>query len=270
MIGKELIYDDSLSFLERLYVHLFGAPISGLRIRCRRILPKIKKGSKKILDAGCGTGTFTFEIAKNNPDCEVIGIDSMAKLVNKANNIAKMAGIKNCSFVEEDVLEMRYKDEFDMVLCIDNLEHIEDDDRAIKNIYNALKDKGIAIIHVPAYYRRWIFFGKKVNFDVEGHVRPGYKFDDLVKKIKKAKFHIQEIGYTYGFFETISNNISYLITGADRKNKYIYALAFPILNAIAYLGRNDRPKEGAGILAVLCKDENLTPLGQRGDFKTKS
>ena len=32
----------------------------------------------------------------------------------------------------------------------------------------------------PGYYRRWLVFGRRVNFDVPGHVRPGYVAEQLI------------------------------------------------------------------------------------------
>lgn len=253
MIGSELKYDQGLSRMERLYIRVFGAPISGLRIRCRRILPKIHPGFVRILDVGCGTGVLAFEIAKRCPQAQVMGIDNIAKLTAKCNSIARKAGLSNCTFVTMDVLRVAFRDAFDLILCVDNLEHIEDDVAALRRIHIALKDGGLTIIHVPAFYRRWILFGRKVNFDVPGHVRPGYTKEELVEKLKGAGLLPEEVSYTYGTLETISNNLSFLLTRAQKKNKNLYALFFPFLNLMAYLGRKSMPQDGAGVLVVARK-----------------
>ena len=52
-------------------------------------------------------------------------------------------------------------------------------------------------------------------------------------------------------WETLANNISYMITHARMENKALYALAFPFLNLMSWLGRGARPKKlGAGIYVV--------------------
>ena len=51
-----------------------------------------------------------------------------------------------------DVTSMRFKNEFDVVLCLNILEHVFDFQTAIDNIYEALKDNGLAIIFVPGFY----------------------------------------------------------------------------------------------------------------------
>ena len=56
----------------------------------------VKKGMR-ILVLGTGSGYLSFPIAKNNPCCDVIGLD----IVNSAleANRARAEGIKNLSFV---------------------------------------------------------------------------------------------------------------------------------------------------------------------------
>lgn len=257
MVGRELIFDPSLSLIERIYVRVFGAPISGLRIRYRRLMPVIKNvvrehrmhcnGQVSIIDVGCGTGLFTMELAKQFPGSDVLGVDNWTELVEKDRKIVASAGIENCRFDVEDILNLKRTETYDIALCVDNLEHIDDDNKAIRVIHQCLKPGGVAVFHVPGLYRRWLFFGKQKNFDVKGHVRPGYTLEDISAKIKKEGFTIQEAHYTYGWLETVANNISYLITGADRRNKYFYALVFPFLNALAVLGQWSQPAWGAGV-----------------------
>jgi SAM-dependent methyltransferase len=248
--GRELALDPRRTRFERLYTQILGAPANGLRIRLRRVLPATEGRHQSILDAGCGSGVFTFELAKRNPSAKVLGVDSDADLVLRAGEIATRAGLANCRFECGDVTELRYESAFDLVLSIDNLEHVPDDRRAMRTLLDALRPGGRLVVHVPGYERRWILFGRRVNFDVPGHVRPGYRADELVDKLREAGFEVTAHRYTYGCLETITNNISYLITGADQRNKLLYAVVFPLLLPIAYLGGFSRPSWGAGVLAV--------------------
>jgi hypothetical protein len=117
------------------------------------------------------------------------------------------------------------------------------------NLGSALTTNGRLVVHVPGYYRRWLMFGRRVNFDVPGHVRPGYTAEELTTKLQQAGLDVISFGYTYGMLETFTNNISYLISGAERRNRHIYAAVFPFLLGLSYLGRFSRPRWGAGVLA---------------------
>ena len=254
-LGTELTYGDQLSFVERLYIKIFGVPVNGLRIRARRVLPLITEQYKNILDAGCGPGIFTFEIAKRLPESTVTGADIEKTLLDRNTKIARKAGLDNCQFKYLDLAGMDNEDRFDLILSVDNLEHIEDDANVLRRFYQSLTMDGELIVHVPGYERRWYFFGWAVNFHVKGHCRPGYTLEQLQEKVYNSGFKIREIYYTYGWLETITNNISYWITRAEMENKMLYALVFPLLNFFSYFGRNSRPEKGAGVLAIAYKSE---------------
>lgn len=248
--GDFLKYDSSLSFFEKIYIQIFGVPINGLRIRARRIFPLINEQYKKILDAGCGPGIFSFELAKKLPESKIVGIDIEEKLLQVNREILQKTNLSNCSFEYQDIVKLSYINEFDLILSVDNLEHIEDDDTALRNFHTALKVGGTIIIHVPGYFRRWKFFGWGENFYVQGHFRPGYTREQLIEKVTNSGFSINEAYYTYGWIETITNNISYWITGAEMKNKVLYALVFPLLNFLSFFGKDSHPPKGAGVLLI--------------------
>jgi SAM-dependent methyltransferase len=248
--GVEQVYDPTLSGPERAYVRLFGIPVNGLRIRLRRVLPATRGDFRRILDAGCGIGVFTMELAKRHPRAEVVGIDFEPVLVERANHVARRAGLINCRFEVGDVTDLGFDGGFDLVVSVDNLEHVQDDVAALTNLRRALAPGGKLVVHVPGYYRRWLLYGKRVNFDVPGHMRPGYLAEELVERMQRAGLEVESTSHTYGILETFTNNLSYLITGADRKNRQFYALVFPLLLAGSYLGRWSKPSWGAGLLAV--------------------
>jgi SAM-dependent methyltransferase len=257
--GRELSLDPGRSKFERMYANLLGAPANGLRIRLRRVLPATDGHYRKILDAGCGSGVFSYELAKRHPDAQVTGVELEPDLVARANEIARRAHLTNLHFEQGDVTKLDFEDEFDLVLSVDNFEHVEDDIAAMRTLLQALRPGGRLVAHVPGYERRWLLFGRRVNFDVPGHVRPGYRAEDLVRKLGEAGFQVTAHRYTYGPLETLTNNISYLITGADQRRKLQYAAVFPVLLAVSYLGKFSQPRWGAGVLAVARRPEQAAP-----------
>jgi len=75
--GSEIALSPGLSPLERRYIRLLGAPILGLRIRSRAILPLLQRVGRprRIADAGSGRGIVTLGCARAFPDAEVTGVD---------------------------------------------------------------------------------------------------------------------------------------------------------------------------------------------------
>lgn len=257
-LGKEQIYNPSLSLLEKAYVFLFGMPIIGLRIRCRNILSLIPENQnyQRILDAGSGSGVLTFAIARKFKNAKVTGFDLNQEEIDISKKIAEKCGYDNINFKNIDIETMDMDNYFDLIICVDILEHIENDVNALSKLYSALAKDGILVLHIPALYRRYPVFKKHLNFNVPSHVRHGYEIDEIKSKLIKANFTIHQIGYTYGFFETLANNISYMITGAKKQNKLLYAFAFPVLNLISLIDSNARPiRLGAGIYVIAKKQK---------------
>ena len=255
-LGHEQIYHPEYSIFEKIYIAIFGMPVVGLRIRGRNIFSLIPQNYhfKQILDAGSGTGVFTFELARKYKEAIITGVDLEDSAINVSNYIAEKLKFKNIHFIKSSIEDIKERNIYDLIICVDILEHIENDDRAIENLYSVLSAKGTLVLHVPALYRRYPIWGKKLNFDVPTHIRPGYTIEEIQSKVSRVGFVIQERGYTYGFFETLANNISYMVTGANKENKFFYAFLFPFLNLLSFIGARSRPKKlGAGIYIVATK-----------------
>lgn len=107
--------------------------------------------SSKILDAGCGEGVLVEELIKEGYNA--VGID-----INYCSRFVIMGDIKNLPFSNES---------FDLVLCLDVLEHINfnEQEKAIKEIYRVIKHGGEVIFSLPnlAYITsriRFFLFGE--------------------------------------------------------------------------------------------------------------
>jgi SAM-dependent methyltransferase len=253
LLGKEHIHNPAYSKLEKAYIFLFGMPIIGLRIRARNIFSLIPASHnyRNILDVGSGPGVFSFELARCFPNARILGIDLLEESIDVCTHIANKIWAVNVEFRREQIETLQEKNVFDLVVCVDILEHIEDDIHALRRIYGATSPQGVLVLHVPALHRRYPVWGKRLNFDVETHVRIGYRIEEIQEKVSEIGFSICESGYTYGFWETLANNISYMITRARMQNKAIYSIAFPFLSLISWFGARARPKRlGAGIYVI--------------------
>lgn len=256
LIGQELAFHPHYSELEKLYIRLFGVPIVGLRIRARNVFSLIPKNRQydEILDAGSGTGVFAFHLARCFPRASVLGIDILKEMVESAEHIRKKTGIMNVRFQVADIIDLESKERFDLILCVDILEHIEDDLAVLQGLCRILNPGGVLLLHVPALYRRYPVWRKSLNFDVESHVRIGYEYEEILTKVGESGLSILESGYTYGFWETLANNVSYRITRARMQNKHLYAFAFPFLHLMSWFGAKSRPEKlGAGIYIIASK-----------------
>lgn len=258
MIGWEIANTPGLNWAGRLYIRLLGVPINGLLIRLRRVLPWCTGSPRSILDAGCGRGVFSYYFARRFRGATVVALDLDRQQLMRNCHVSQRVPFDKLFFVQADVTALPFRERFDLVISVDNLEHVEDDIMGLANLFSVLRPGGRLVLHVPGYQRRWPVFKWRINFEVPGHYRPGYTLDRIRSMVVACGLKIHRAYYTFGWLETLSNNISYRITGAEAKRPFVYSLLFPTLNAMAWLGRNSRPTRGAGVLVVADRPKNAS------------
>jgi SAM-dependent methyltransferase len=91
---------------------------------------------------------------------------------------------------------------FDFVICNHILEHVTDDNRAIRELYRILKEKGAAFIQVPLDIKRETTFEdpsivtpqeREKYFGQDDHIRV-YGLD-LTQKLKKHGFDVTYVDF---------------------------------------------------------------------------
>jgi tRNA G46 methylase TrmB len=85
-----------------------------------RVLPTLLREIKgeTILDIGSGFGTLTLQIAQNNPDSKVFGIDLHDSLIKQAHMNAEIFGIPNLEFKTGSAYALPFESDFiDVATC---------------------------------------------------------------------------------------------------------------------------------------------------------
>lgn len=116
-----------------------------------RILSFIKVNKDmRILDLGTGSGYLSFPIAKNNPCCDVIGLDIVNSALEANRTRAVAEGIKNLSFVSYDGIDFPFDaNTFDLVVTRYALHHFPDIEHSIEEVSRVLKSDGMLFISDP-------------------------------------------------------------------------------------------------------------------------
>ena len=94
-----------------------------------------KKDIENILDIGCGEVSKSFILANYFSNAKVLGIDFTDEGIKKANN--NYSEVNNLYFKKADIFEIQ-TEKYDMVSCLEVLEHIEDWQIVLKNICNVV------------------------------------------------------------------------------------------------------------------------------------
>ena len=147
---------------------------------------------KRIIEAGCGMGTFT----RFFPNAEkYIGIDRESRFIEKLRDTydAFPQFEFSCADLEHMDIQSLACQRLDTVISINVLEHLSDDRGVLKAMYDMLEPGGTLILLVPAMPALYSNLDKEL-----GHVRR-YKYDELKQKITDTGFNIVRQHYFNSF-----------------------------------------------------------------------
>ena len=144
------------------FAHNYNRFIKTLR---DRFMPR--KESQTVIDYGAGNGEFCLD-SFQNVDFFAVEPDKylMEKLRDKGINVLALKKFKSSSV--------------DYVYSINVLEHIENDEEVLQEIYNVLAFNGKLLIYVPAFQFLWTGLDDQVK-----HFRR-YTKKSLSNKLKKV------------------------------------------------------------------------------------
>ncbi len=129
---------------------------------------------------------------------------------------------KNINIIQGDFLDYNFEKKYSLIVMFEVLEHIKNDEAALKKINELLQNNGLFILSVPAKIKKMGITDK-----IAGHYRR-YEKENLIKLLKKNNFQIIEFA-SYGFpilnITTILRDIMFKI------------------NAKKIIGRQDKPED---------------------------
>ena len=111
-------------------------------LRVNFIKERTQLKGKRVLDIGCGGGILSEALSSAGAD--VIGIDASSQTIGVAKSHANLVNSK-VTYIESTVEEFlsHNKDElFDVITCLEMLEHVPSPNQIIENCHSLLKDDG--------------------------------------------------------------------------------------------------------------------------------
>lgn len=232
----------------------------------RRELKAIRRnfGNKEIdiYDAGSGFGQYTYFMAAKLKPCHILAIDVKEDWINDCRDFFNQKKFDSVSFTVEDLLNITHQSIFDLIVCVDVMEHIADDITVFRNFFTALKPGGYLLINSPS-----IFGGSDVHHDEEEsfigeHARDGYSKDDLESKLHPLGFSTYKCRYTYGFWgdQAWRLGIKYPMVLLNISKLFLlilplyYLLTFPFTLIMMNLDFASENKIGSGINFIAKKE----------------
>lgn len=227
----------------------------------RKIIPQIKSEKVYIYDAGTGFAQYSYFIRKNFPQSKILAVDIKEDYLQDAKEFFQKSGIKDVEFQVEDLTKISHQNEFDLILCVDVMEHIKDDVAVLKNFYNGLKDNGYLIINTPSIYGGSDVHNESDESFIGEHFRSGYSKEEMFEKLKKSGFNTFEGIYTYGFWGDkawrIGIKYPMKLLGISKIFFLVlpiyYLVVFPFFILMNYLDTKSRIEKGTGLIVIAKK-----------------
>ena len=190
---------------------------------------------ERLLDVGCGAGSFTIGAALHGYDA--VGVTWSADEQARASRRAKRLGAR-AEFIKLDARELdtaaELKGAFSVVILCEIIEHVFDDKRLVRAAAGCLKPGGRLLLTTPNVDYRAIVPEHDGPFSVVedgGHVRRGYKREDLIEICEQAGMRVTEVDSCSGL---LSQKATWVTYTAGRLNpnlaRILTAPLYPIVS----------------------------------------
>lgn len=159
-----------------------------------------------VLDIGCGEGSLLSDVRALHSNVRVSGID----VSDSALALARRK-LPDGEFWNLDITVRSLEQRFDLVLCSEVLEHLEDDVRALEQI--ARMTAGHLIVSTVQ--------GRMRRFEIAiGHVR-NYRPGELVEKVEQAGFQTTRVvEWGFPFYSPLYRNLLDLTGGRGTTGEF--------------------------------------------------
>jgi SAM-dependent methyltransferase len=137
---------------------------------------------RSFLEVGCGTGFVLRGFARRFPNVSVSGSE-----IFQEGLLFARERVPRAAFHQMDARQIPFSDEFDVIGAFDVLEHIEEDEQVLQQLFRACTAGGGILITVPQHPWLWSKWD-----DFHYHKRR-YTRAELVGKVRAAGFEILHV-----------------------------------------------------------------------------
>jgi len=209
----------------------------------------------RILDAGSGEqAALTRVLARRYPSHRFVALD----LYMQDPREGHLPLPENVEYVEQDIIEYEPVEQFDFIICLDVLEHIEDASGAISLFYEWNRTGGYLIVHVPSDEQLiYLVKNRPINVTERGsrpgdeHVRDGYGMGEIQRDVEHAGYSVVQKRFTFSAATWLIKEVYSVLEG--KRIKGIGIALLPILCLSVRIEMFRKLKRGNGILVLARK-----------------
>lgn len=215
--------------MEKIFEHTYHRQeknhwwLKGRRRSICSLLRTVPKNAR-ILDVGCAGGQLLHDLHELG-FVDAVGVDTSQAAVDACRD----RGLSRVARADAASLPFD-AEQFDIIIASDILEHVEDDEAALREWGRVLASSGMLIVYSPAFPSLWS------SHDVTNHHFRRYTKDGLARALLNNGFKVKKIGYWNFvlFFPTYVVRLFQKIIGGLYKNSNNEeeVRTYPILNTV--------------------------------------
>lgn len=182
----------------------------------RSRLPTTRNG-ERLVDIGCGSGAFSIGAALRG--YSALGLSWDEHNQQLASERATLCSATTASFEICDVraLDARhdFAERFDVALCCENIEHVIDDRKLMRDIAACLRPGGRLLLTAPYLLYRPISredMGPFLPVEDGRHVRRGYSPAMMIELCGQAGLVVERISFCSGYTSQKATSLMRMLT----------------------------------------------------------
>ena len=166
----------------------------------RKTLSRLGLGPEsRVLDAGTGFGQYAWYIVRKYPGTTVLGTDIKEDYLTRAQQCFEVHKLADrITLLVDDITDTQVTGAFNAVLAVDILEHILEDEEALRQLARLTTPGGHIIISTPSDLGGSDVESESDDSFIGEHVRDGYNKTDLTQKLIRAGYSNVDARYSYG------------------------------------------------------------------------
>ncbi len=211
---------------------------------------------QRVLEVGAGTGTLTRFLRSRDrvraTDVDAQYVHLLERRFEHDGNVA-VSAYDLAGEPSADVATQRY----DTIVCLNVLEHIADDERALLRLHDLLEPAGQLILLVPAHQA---LFG--TMDEAIGHFRR-YERASLLRQLREAGYHVQA-----NFFVNATSVVGWWLNGRVLGRRGVPGVQARLANRLVPLFRIERKLRlpfGISLVAVARRPADVLAAAASGE-----
>ena len=161
--------------------------------------------------------------------------------------------LDNVNIFQADLSQFSEFDEYELIICQDVIDQIEDDEQLLRSFHRALKENGILYLVIPHQRHEKRYFTNFEWVSDRRHVRQGYTEQGLAELLQNNGFRVKSIKNVWGIFGEGCMEL-YMLALLHLPLPFA-ALLFPLLSIISLLDMIMRNSKGYGLIVVAQKND---------------